>query len=297
MCCGFVSIGQYKRINLIKEIGNEMKYSIINISCGLGNQFFQYAFGYAQHRRNNSKLVLYKYEDQPSHRPYQIGNYAIEYSGLISYDSMSLKDRVILKASKNIPDREFEYDKSILKQKQMFAFYNGYWQNWRYFDEYYDSLIKLFTYNQMCSEQCNRYIDMVINSQNSLAVHIRRGDYATTNMCIGIEYYKQALNQARNILRDFKLFVFSDDKKYIKENYSFLGEYVLIDGVSDVEEFEIMRTCEHHIIANSTFSWWSAYLGRKREGLVIAPVVYHWMRDFYLPKWICLNAKIENKYE
>ncbi len=269
------------------------KTTIVNISCGLGNQLFQYAFGYAQSQRNGSKLVLYKYEDQPDHRPFQIDHYSIKKDGIIQYNNKTIIDKFVLKISKKVIDTEFCFNEGVLKQRSIIAFYNGYWQNWRYFDEYYDDLIQMFSYRNEYSEKCLVYLNKIHKEKNTLSIHIRRGDYSSSNLCINMDYYQRAFEYIKKSHNDLNIYVFSDDKEFVRKHFHVTEEYTIVEEVSDIEEFEIMRACEHHIIANSTFSWWGAYLGKNRSGIVIAPKVHNWGKEFYMPDWICIESELE----
>ena len=90
----------------------------------------------------------------------------------------------------------------------------------------------------------------------------------------------------------FQLFVFTDDKEFVKKNFK-LREYVLVDKVCDLDEFELMRQCDHHIIANSTFSWWAAYLGMDKGGIVYAPCTGIWSQEFYPKEWNLIDTKTD----
>lgn len=269
-----------------------MKKSIVNISCGLGNQIFQYAFGYAVSRSSDSKFIIYKYEAQPDHRPYQIEKYDIAYDGIIEHDNRSFVDKLLLKCSRKIEDEEFTFNDNLLNQKNSSVFYLGYWQNWRYFDSYRDDLGCMFQYKEEYSDVCAEYMNDIDNNMDAVSIHIRKGDYDSINLAMDLQYYKDAISYLNSSLKSVRYYIFSDDKDFVRANMDWLDEYVLVENVSDIEEFEIMRKCKHHIIANSTFSWWAAYLGIDRNGIVVAPVVHHWTEDFYLPEWKTIEATI-----
>ena len=103
-----------------------------------------------------------------------------------------------------------------------------------------------------------------------------------------------ALDQMKEKLGDFKLFIFTDDKEFVRERFH-LCEYELVEDVTDLEEFVLMQQCKHHIIANSTFSWWAAYLSENKGGVVFAPVADMWTEDFFLPQWNCVKAGLGNE--
>ena len=106
--------------------------------------------------------------------------------------------------------------------------------------------------------------------ENNISIHIRRTDYVTSNgyhPVQSIEYYKQAIE----IIGDYdNIFVFSDDINWCKENLKF-DNMIFVDGNDDVEDMWLMSICNHNVIANSSFSWWGAWLNNNPDKKVIAP--------------------------
>ena len=185
------------------------------------------------------------------------------------------------------------YDDSVWDTTES-GFYMGFWQTPRYFDEYYDELKREFTRKDNLSTEAINY-QTRIREGISVALHIRRTDYVRRegNATLKFDFYEEALRRIQSQLGDFQLFVFTDDKKFVKENFR-LREYVLVDGVCDLDEFELMRQCDHHIIANSTFSWWAAYLGESKGGVVYAPCTGIWSEEFYPKGWDLIDTKVED---
>lgn len=128
----------------------------------------------------------------------------------------------------------------------------------------------------------------------SCAVHIRRGDYVNINGCIDMTYYEEAMEVMREKKKGCTFVFFSDDIEWVKQHFSNTENVIFFDekiDISDLEEFYIMSYCKNQIIANSSFSWWAAYLNAAEDKIVVAPEVEKWSGDFYPEKRIKLKAK------
>ena len=144
----------------------------------------------------------------------------------------------------------------------------------------------------MVSAKMEQY-KQLFSKMESCAVHIRRGDYVNINGCIDMTYYKKALEMLREKKNCIFVF-FSDDIEWVKQYFSNVGNAIFFDektGISDLEEFFIMSYCKNQIIANSSFSWWAAYLNTAENKTVIAPEIEKRAGDFYPENWIKLKAK------
>jgi hypothetical protein len=227
----------------------------IHLKGGLGNQMFQIAAALAEAYRNNDNacfdLDTRVYKGQ--------GNNPSFY-----------KENVFSKLC-DLPGTNCRYMN------------DGYYQSEKYFIEYKDKIIDVFTNMEIVNNLINKY-----PLNNSLSVHVRRGDYLGLqhyHPCPSMEYYQQVLSliEADNIL------VFSDDIEWCKKNFK---NVIFVEGQKDYEDLYLMSLCKHHIIANSSFSWWGAYLSRDEN--VIAPKLWfgyggpqNW-QDIYCKNWtIC----------
>ena len=274
---------------------------VVRISDGLGNQMFQYAFAYALAKKTGAEVLLDPLFWGTSLRKYQLEEFKIDNTKKLVSDvkdyilgfgprnGRRFKDKFrqyLLKKNYNIVNEKeiMHFDKTVWT-KEMPSFFIGFWQTPLYFDEYYDELKRQFVYKKKLSEKAIKYQNK-INTGMSVSLHIRRTDYVreTDNAAIQMEFYKKALEELERQIGKFQLFVFSDDKQFIRDNFC-LHEYILIEDIEDLEEFELMRLCNHHIIANSTFSWWAAYLAENKGGIVYAPCTGIWSEDFYPKEW------------
>ncbi len=154
----------------------------------------------------------------------------------------------------------------------------GYWQSERYFGDFQDIIRRELTVRTPLTP-ATEALARKIASVNAVSVHIRRGDYANdakTNSYHGLcspEYYRRALRLIAEKTRDIELFVFSDEIPWAKENL--LTEFPVTfvdhnDSLHAYEDLHLMSCCRHHIIANSSFSWWGAWLNHKPGKIVIA---------------------------
>lgn len=182
----------------------------------------------------------------------------------------------------------------ILKKKKNIIFY-GYFQGEKYFAPVKDSIIERFGKINTADTD---------NMKDSVCVHIRRGDYLDEThrniffVCTEL-YYEDAVNKMEDLVGDCKFYVFSDDIEWVKNNMIFLSKkdtvFVNNDGDDAVnKDFEIMKSCHHFIISNSTLSWWAQYLGIQPDKKVIAPS--RWLNGKYnnpyifMDNWILLDV-------
>jgi len=273
---------------------------IVKIIGGLGNQMFQYAFGYAISQRNNVKLKLdisgFQLYDL---RQFDLGTYNINYIlasnkevKKYKYKSENLLYKVIRKIfQKNtllskyfIKESGFYFDTDVFNVGES-AYFDGYWQSEKYFKEYRDELLNIFSLKNGIHNKSQKYKEE-INNTNSISLHIRRGDYISnehTNNVHGVctlDYYKHAVLKSKATVKNPYYFIFSDDLEWAKNNFNFIKNKTFIKlekDVPDAEEMYLMSQCNHNIIANSSFSWWGAWLNNNPNKIVIAPK--KWFND------------------
>ncbi|WP_286080066.1 alpha-1,2-fucosyltransferase [Parablautia intestinalis] len=286
-----------------------MLQHVVRISDGLGNQMFQYAFAYALARRTGAEVLIDPLFWGTSLRKYQLEKFKVTNTkrmvsrvwdyilGFGPRNGRRFKDGyrqfLIRKKYQLIKEKQVMcYDENLVSQTRP-SFYMGFWQTPRYFEAYYEELKSQFVRKKNISVQALDY-QKRIQEETSVALHIRRTDYVRQegNAALGFEFYEEALHRMQDRLGAFQLFVFTDDKEFVKKNFK-LREYVLVDKVCDLDEFELMRQCDHHIIANSTFSWWAAYLGMDKGGIVYAPCTGIWSQEFYPKEWNLIDTKTD----
>jgi len=267
-----------------------MKLIISRLTGGLGNQMFQYAIAKSLAKKNNDtfKLDISFYPKQTL-RKYELNLFNIKENIASDHECNQLrgKEDFLFKVFKKLgfekrPNSYYKEKEIAIFDDNIFhlkgdIYLDGYWQNENYFKDIRNDILKNFTLKQDISKEAKNYLEQIKNS-NSVSLHIRRGDYVQnidTNKTHGIcdiNYYKKAIKYIRDNVSNPIFYIFSDDIKWCKENFNFLEKKIFIDKTkSALEDLELMKNCKYNIIANSTFSWWGAWLNENKEKIVIAP--------------------------
>lgn len=169
------------------------------------------------------------------------------------------------------------FDRSIFNTPDIYL--DGYWQNQKYFIGIRSLLLSDFTPRTPIPAHALRQLDL-IRSSNSVGVHVRRGDYLN-HPEIGVlppSYYQEAISHMEKQLSKPAFFIFSDDIKWCRDNITLPHSHVYVDDTtSEIEDLELMKNCRHNIIANSSFSWWGAWLNQNERKIVISP--RNWVRN------------------
>ena len=172
----------------------------------------------------------------------------------------------------------FNYDQDIFKLKGD-IYLDGYWQTEKYFKNIEDIIRRDFTVKTEPDEK-NKDILNEIKNCNAVSVHVRRGDYVTSPLTSSIhdtcslDYYKKCIDLIAEKADKSHFFIFSDDAKWTKENLKidFPTTYIAHNGPDKgYEDLRLMSNCRHFIIANSSFSWWGAWLSNNPNKIVLAP--------------------------
>lgn len=272
---------------------------IIELRGGLGNQMFQYAFGKQLSILNNTALYLDLsfLKDRTPKNGFTFRDYALDIFNLNDLNFISTKDydEFLLENNKLLSrichklafyqygthifyEKSFAFDSNALNLRGNLLL-KGNWQSSLYFQDISDEIRTAFSLKAQLSEKAINIKKRILKS-NAVCVHVRRQDYVTlknVNALHGstdLEYYNNAVNHLRKNLSDFKIYIFSDDIAWCKKNLilDVPSEYVEYGrDAKDFEDFELMRTCKHFIIPNSTFSWWAAWLSDYKDKIVIAP--------------------------
>ncbi len=277
---------------------------IVKLQGGMGNQMFQYALGRRLSHLNNLELKLdtspYKHQNKnATPRTYSlecfniIENFAKEKdTKKMHLPKMATRNiflRIYRKIFRDLSARKPLYKRTYVNEPSFGfcvdvlkingdAYLSGNWQNEKYFKDIRDTICKDFTIKDE-SVAYKKILEQILNTADSVSLHIRRGDYIL-NEAIGkyhgvcsLGYYKKAISLVAKKIHSPTFFVFSDDIKWVKENLKI--EYPMIfvsDGsLKDYEELILMSKCKHNIIANSSFSWWGAWLNNNQTKIVVAP--------------------------
>ncbi|MFC5772412.1 alpha-1,2-fucosyltransferase [Ectobacillus antri] len=267
---------------------------IVHISSGLGNQMFQYAlYKKLSLIQDNVFLdTITSYQLYPNqHNGYELEKvFTIKprhASKELTYNLSDLDNSVTSrirrkligsKKSMYIEHKEFEYDPNLFYQENIYI--KGYWQNYDYFKDIENELKNDFTFQRALDEK-NNNLAIKINNENSISIHVRRGDYYLNRKnqekfgdIANLEYYSKAISYIKERIDNPKFYIFSDNVEWVKQNLNSLEEAVYIDynvGNDSYKDMQLMSLCKHNIIANSSFSWWGAFLNKNMEKIVIAP--------------------------
>ncbi|ETZ19769.1 alpha-1,2-fucosyltransferase [Pedobacter sp. V48] len=281
---------------------------IIRFLGGLGNQMFQYAlYKSLQNKFPNVKADLHGYNDYPLHNGFELENiFGSKINKVSSFTSnlyynkkwiyRKLRRLFGLKNTYIEEKTLFSFNESILNNPRT-AYYWGYWQNFKYFENIADEIKNDFQFTSPLSKENQQILDQV-KLKNSVSIHIRRGDYLKDPLLGGLcgpEYYKQAISYVQSDLTSPSFFIFSDDIVWCTENLN-LDNCTFISWNKELSSYidmQLMSSCKHNIIANSSFSWWAAWLNPNPDKIVIGPKkwVNHSdpnIRMSFPQKWISL---------
>ena len=283
----------------------------MHLKGGLGNQLFQYALGRHLSLIHNSPLLL----DIMSFDSDKLRNYRLDAFNICAhiapprYINTFLR-RLIAKIQFRNPfkyycasetfiiENGFAFQPEILNCPED-TYLDGYWQSHRYFD----AIAPIIRSDLTLKDPLSKYLSILkseISSTNSVSIHVRRGDYAnnpvTTNyhgLC-SLDWYQQAFGKMQSLVKNAKYFVFSDDPDWVTANLKLNAPtaYILpsADG-KEAHDLYLMSQCKHNIIANSSFSWWAAWLNPNTQKNIIAPKIWfsgadHDTKDLIPNDWI-----------
>jgi hypothetical protein len=276
---------------------------IIQLWGGIGNQMFEYAL----YRSYADKGVKVKLEWSAKKNKISYEKYKLKRVFDIDAEFCSSTEKAFIKPISKLfyklsgrPYKETSatfgyYDKRVNDLR--WGYLKGYWQCEEYFKEVEPAVRAAFRFPALTDER-NIILTKKIEATNSVSVHIRRGDYLHTsrNWAMDIAYYKNALEFISGKINGVHLFIFSDDIDWAKENIK-QDNAIFIDwntGKNSYIDMQLMSACKHNIIANSSFSWWGAWLNANPEKIVIAPDTWVNMkgtRDILPASWIQLAIK------
>jgi len=273
---------------------------IVNINGGLGNQMFQYALGKALSIKKNTDLTLYTKEvsDRNDHNGFELHN-VFNTTSAVATDTerksvlgMRYSHNIIkllrskkigfLRGKHYIVENHFHYDKQI-EDITKCVFLRGFWQSEKYFSAHRQAILKEFSFKNKLSDK-NLKAAKKIQETISISIHVRRGDYISnpgvnkTFASLNAEYYQKALKKLNIDPIKSLLVFFSDDTDWVEKNIinqlSNDYKHMLVNhniGSESYNDMRLMSLCSHNIIANSSFSWWGAWLNRTPGRKVIAP--------------------------
>lgn len=195
-----------------------------------------------------------------------------------------------------LENNNYHYEERLLKQKGGIHLYLGGWHSEKYYREIEKEIKETFRFREDKINEGTKQIKAMIESKNSVSLHIRRGDFLSEankdiygNVCT-LDYYNRAIQKIKEQIPSPYFFVFSNDIEWTKENLLLDNVYFVNcnTGNDSWQDMYLMSCCKHNITANSTFSWWGAWLNSNPNKLVICPQTIKKnvdSPDFYPASW------------
>lgn len=285
---------------------------IVNILGGLGNQMFVYAMYLALrtvHPNEDIFLSRRSYKGYPLHNGYELDRIFcvdapeanLTQLSRVAYPFFNYKTWQLMRHF--LPTRQhmvsgttqipFDYGEVTRDDD---AFYDGYWQNEKNFLPIRDKVIKAYTFPKFQDERNARLAEK-LKMTRAVSCHVRRGDYLNDpvyGVCSN-DYYANAIAELENMVAPEMYCIFSDDIAWCKDNISSMigdKEIVFVDwnkGKDSFRDMQLMSMCHYNIIANSSFSWWGAWLNNHKDKVILAPE--KWMNKPLVNDPICEDWK------
>lgn len=259
--------------------GTVFMVKIVTVNGGLGNQMFIYAFYYMLYRQSWLSFVEIDIENtygqhngfelfglfkaiRPQSRIYyrRVKNLTVKYPTRYLFEKVSEDIRLRVPVGGSYP----------------FLIYDGFWQSERYFKAYESDIRRLFSFDTTALNPQSAAFVSELRQGNTVSLHIRRGDYIEhpefRDIC-SADYYRAAVEFICQQVANARIYVFTNDTAWVRQHINFVP-YQLVDWNTQADSWQdmyLMTQCRHNIIANSSFSWWGAWLNSHRNKVVVAP--------------------------
>lgn len=290
---------------------------IVKLMGGLGNQMFQYALGRAMAIKHNTtlRLDLSFLHDRTPRKNFIFRDFDLDVFDLHAEFATPDDLRPFFFKPKNTTQHYFIrlahlFNPYCYYREQYFYFdpdvfslpantyLDGYWQSPKYFQHVSDIIRKDFSFRHRIQPD-NDLLNQILDS-DSVCINVRRGDFLNTKLhgVCDMKYFKPAIQWMCEKLDNPLFFVFSDDQEWCREKFKLPFNYTIVGeehaGWKFSTKLQLMASCKHFIIANSSFAWWAAWLNGKRDKLVIVP--RNWFtnpdiitNDLIPENWICMD--------
>lgn len=273
-------------LSYLQSHGYESRPLHLVEACGqLGDQMFQYAFLLGLRNRCISNNYQMCYKEQLNHKGFV--NYCLQNVFDLPSDDFATEELIarVAKTPESYIHRVFERQtgyQPVNVDWQLVSVYQGYWQTERYFKDIEPVIRNAFHFDETKLSVESQEMASAIRAGMSVSVHVGMQ-----------EYYTDAISQMKSYLpaKEIRFYLFGDDTDWIKKNYP-LENSVVIDWNSGCENWQnmfLISICNHHIVANNSFSWWGAWLNKKVDKIVIAP--YRWYNTMLCPDILPENWK------
>ena len=257
----------------------------------LGSQMSQYAGLYATSKKLDNEIVFLK-------------EHLNDFRKVKLFDAFNINDRIINKSDIEYCTYEIKniaIDKNVFDlDKNVNWNISGWYHLYHYWNEYRDDIKNIFSFKKCIYDTAKSNMDKIRNQENYpvVGIHFRRGDYLqVSSLNLDLDYYNDAISIFLQKFNYFKLLVFSDDIDWCKN--TIIGENVYYsENNTNYVDMCMMTICDHLIIANSSFSWWGAYLNDNENKMIVCPEdyigssdIYHQFinKNYYPKDWIALK--------
>lgn len=286
---------------------------VIEASGGLGNQMFQYAL-YKKLESMNKDVAFDTsfFRSKQNLRELEIGVFGVQYRTITDKEAAFIRgygyqDSIIDKIKYKLKPSNMEeyrdtiesFQPEVLKKDNVYL--RGYWQSEKYFKDIRSTILEEFAFPMHIRENMNDLTEKM-QAENSVSIHVRRSDYLSEqnakvygNICTE-KYYENAVKYIESQIENPHFYVFTDDLEWA-ENYFKGDNYTIVDknrGKDSYVDIYLMSCCKHNIIANSSFSWWGAWLNQNPDKRVLAPK--KWFHNHEKEEIVCEDwIRIENR--
>jgi hypothetical protein len=263
---------------------------ITKLIGGLGNQMFQYATGLYLSKMHEVPLFLDTSDYSPdSFRQYELDSFNIDAKIATQKDidkfmnpKLNVFSRAIEKIKIKQNKRHIILEKSFQFRDELATatkntYVKGHWQSYKYFDKIRNEILKSFTLKEELKNDNLLILEKIKKYSNSVSLHIRRTDYLNDKLMYALEdeYYEKSIRYLQQNLDNPHFFIFSDDTDWVRKTNILSDNFTLITinktPQSSYKDMILISYCKHNIMANSSFSWWGAWLNQNTEKIVVAP--------------------------
>jgi hypothetical protein len=272
---------------------------VIKLVGGLGNQMFEYAAAKGLAAKLGTDVQMDRswfgqiaLEDTPRH--YELDSFKlsqdfVDFKPFFAGTNLLSRGIVLVahvfgrKVLNLYLEPHYHYNADFSKQPDS-TYLDGYFQSEKYFVHIREDLLSDFSWAKPAAGKNKKLLEVITKDENSVSIHVRRGDYVSNENAAefhglrGIGYYQAAVKIIEKSVKKPNYYVFSDEPDWCKVNLKFKHNTTYIDWNADgAEDMRLMKSCRHNVLANSSFSWWGAWLNANEDKIVVAP--RQWFND------------------
>jgi hypothetical protein len=273
---------------------------IARLKGGVGNQLFIYAaayafcrtFGYKLYIDGESGFIKDKYRRANKLHSFRIESTSMSGKAMLYFTLKKISPILSLFCFRNTYELLERDSKDVNPFKlpdplPSIIFFDGLWQSPEYFRSYRSEILRQLEFKNVSNFKTNALFNIIVSSE-SVAVHVRRVQY---NNVLDLDYYFKAMDLLESKAAKLTYFIFSDDVSWCKATFNGIENIIFVDypDQNDIEDLFLMTKCKYFIIANSSFSWWGAWLSTSENKVVIAPNKLKMNECYYPYGWIQID--------